>query len=195
MVRLPDEDFAAFIFDCDGTLVDSMPLHHQAWCAAFQEHGAPFEFDWELFTRRAGMGLRETVEALNRQFECALDPVAVAASQRAHYTRSIDNVRPIERVIAVVRRFAGSKPMAVASGNDRALVERALSQVGVVHLFDAILGRDDVERGKPHPDIFLRCADLMNVRPQQCLVFEDGASGIEAAKAAQMAWIDVTQSG
>ncbi len=193
MLRLPDGDFAAFIFDCDGTLVDSMPLHHQAWRAAFQEHGAPFEFDWELFTSRAGMGLRETVEALNRQFGCALDPGAVASAQRAHYIRSIDGVRPIEPVIAVVRRFAEVKPLAVASGNDRALVERALTQVGVVHLFDVILGRDDVERGKPHPDMFLRCAELMNVPPRACLVFEDGASGIEAAKAAEMAWIDVTQ--
>ncbi len=192
-MRVTDEDYAAFIFDCDGTLVDSMPLHHQAWRAAFTEHQAPFEFDWELFTSRAGMGLRETVEALNRQFACALDPVSVAAAQRAHYMHNIAGLRPIEPVIAIVRRFAGVKPMAVASGNDRKLVEQALTQVGIVDLFDVILGRDDVERGKPHPDMFLRCAELMRVTPKECLVFEDGASGIEAAKAASMAWIDVTQ--
>src|SRR5687767_9160216 len=75
-------DFGGYIFDCDGTLADSMVVHHRAWLAALHLHGATFDFDWELFTSRAGMSLPKTVEALNEQFALAMDPVAVTAAQR-----------------------------------------------------------------------------------------------------------------
>lgn len=193
--NLPAGDYDALIFDCDGTLVDSMPLHHRAWCSAFSEHGARFEFDWALFMSRAGMGLRETVVELNTQFGETLDPERVVMAQRRHYERLLPELQPITSVVALAQRFAATHRLSVASGGEKAHVLRALTQVGVRELFSHVVCQIDVERGKPDPDIFLRCAELMQVAPQRCLVIEDGEPGIEAARRAGMAWVAVDGSG
>lgn len=185
MVELPERDYKAFIFDCDGTLVDSMPLHHQAWISALEAHGASFEFTWELFMRRAGMTLEQTVAELNDEFGTALDPVSVARHQRAEYDRLIDRIRPIEEVVSFARSRAGA-PMAVASGGDRPVVERSLSAIGIRELFPVVVVAADVLRGKPEPDLFLLAAERLRVRPEDCLVFEDSPSCVEGARRAGM---------
>lgn len=185
-LELPPGEFEGFIFDCDGTLADSMPLYHRAWCAALAEHGATFEFHWELFMSRAGMSTALTVEGLNLEFGTALNAELVQATQHAEFVKIVHEVRPIDAVVELARRYAGKIPMSVASGGTRELVERTLELIGVSELFPTVVVAADVPRGKPEPDIFLLAAERMGVRPERCLVFEDGAPGLLAAKRAGM---------
>lgn len=187
----PTRDYKGYIFDCDGTLVDSMPLHFRAWRTAFQQHGATFEFDWALFVSRAGMPLEQTVEALNLQFSTALDPRRVVEVQLATYRTLIAEVQPIDAVVEFARRVAALAPVAVASGGQRAEVEASLRNIGIFDLFSVIVAGNEVSRGKPDPEILLRCADGMGVAPHDCLVIEDGELGIEAARRAGMDWVRV----
>ncbi len=185
-LKLPNGEFDAFLFDCDGTLVDSMPLHHRAWSQSFLEGGATFEFTWDLFMSRAGMGLHETVTALNVQFGTALDPVSVVARQRTLFREGIASVLPVGPVLEVARAVQGIKPMAVYSGGEGEIVRAELAAIGALDWFGAVVCREDVERGKPAPDGFLECAARLGVAPSRCLVFEDGIMGVEAARAAGM---------
>jgi HAD superfamily hydrolase (TIGR01509 family) len=185
-LTLPGGDFDAYLFDCDGTLVDSMPLHHEAWSQSFREGGATFEFHWELFMSRAGMGLHETVVALNEQFGTNLDPLSIVARQRTIYRERISTVVPVAPVVAVAKAALGIKPMAVCSGGETEIVHAQLAAVGILEWFDAVVCREDTPRGKPAPDGFLECARRLGVNPERCLVFEDGLMGVEAAKAAGM---------
>src|SRR5690606_3570735 len=117
-LQIPSGEFDAYIFDCDGTLVDSMPLHHQAWADSLARCGAPFDFDWELFTRRAGMGLEDTVVALSHQFSAQLDPSTVVGFQRETFIRLIPSVTVVAPVVEVARQALGRLGMAVCSGGE-----------------------------------------------------------------------------
>lgn len=189
--RPPPRAYRAYIFDCDGTLVESMPLHHQAWRQALSNHGAPFEFDWALFTSRAGMTLEQTVVELNQQFGTSLDPDSVAQQQRRDYQQLLPTVGPIDCVVRFAQSLVGSRPLAVASGGMRAEVVQSLLNVGIRDLFDCVMTAGDVRRGKPDPEMMLRCAEAMQVPPEECLVIEDGELGIEAAERAGMDWVRV----
>jgi HAD superfamily hydrolase (TIGR01509 family) len=193
LLELPDGDFAALIFDCDGTLADSMPLYHRAWRSALAANGATFDFTWEIFMSRAGVSTESTVMELNEEFGTVLDAERVREIQYAEYTRLIEEVRPFPEVVAIARAHYGKLPMAVASGGARNLVERTLELIGVSKLFDQVVVAADVPRGKPHPDIFLHAAKLLGVRPERCLVFEDGQPGIVAAHEAGMTTVLVTR--
>lgn len=182
---VPEGDFEGFIFDCDGTLAESMPVHHRAWHAALARYGASFDFHWELFNRRAGMTIERTVEELNVEFGLSLDPLAVAREQHAQYERLLAEVTPIPEVVEFARAHAG-RPLAVASGGVRHLVERTLELIGVSELFPVVVVAADVTHGKPAPDLFLLAAERLGVAPSKCLVFEDGALGILAAERAGM---------
>lgn len=187
----PTRNYEGYIFDCDGTLVDSMILHFKAWRAAFEQHGASFQFDWPLFVSRAGMPLDQTVIALNAQFGTTLDPAPVVAVQLATYRTLLAEVRAIEPVVAFAREVAQRAKVAVASGGQRREVEESLRNVGILHLFDVIVAGNEVARGKPDPEILLRCAQGMGIEPARCLVIEDGELGIEAARRAGMDWVRV----
>ncbi|HEY3496424.1 MAG TPA: HAD family phosphatase [Polyangiaceae bacterium] len=183
---LPPGDFAGFIFDCDGTLADSMPLYHRAWRAALAAHGATFDFHWDLFMSRAGMSTALTIEGLNQEFGTKLDAALVEARHHAEFVKLVDEVKPIDAVVEIARHYAGRLPMSVASGGTRPLVERTLELIGVRDLFPVVVVAADVPRGKPEPDIFLLAAERMHVEPARCLVFEDGAPGLLAAERAGM---------
>jgi HAD superfamily hydrolase (TIGR01509 family) len=186
MFELPDREYRGFIFDCDGTLADSMPLHQQAWELALRAHGATFEFGWDLFMSRAGMAIDRTVEELNRQFALEMDPLRVAADQRRHYEALMHGVQPIAEVVAFARSKLGRHPLSVASGGERSIVLRTLRTIGALELFPVVVVAADVVRGKPAPDMFLLAAEKMGVPPRDCLVFEDAELGIEAARSAGM---------
>ncbi len=193
MFCLPELEYSAFIFDCDGTLADSMPLHHEAWVAALRKHGAPFIFDWELFTSRAGKTLEQTVEELNAQFGSKLDVARVAADQRLGYEARLESIQPIADVVAFAReRRRLGFPVSVASGGDALTVERTLRAIGVGGLFPIVVTAAEVARGKPAPDLFLLAAERMGVAPETCLVFEDSKLGILAAQSAGMGSVLVT---
>jgi beta-phosphoglucomutase-like phosphatase (HAD superfamily) len=185
-LELPAGEFSAFIFDCDGTLADSMPLYHRAWRRALSAHGAVFDFTWELFMSRAGMSTALTIEGLNREFGTALEAESVQRRQHAEFLTLIDEVQPIAAVVEVARRHFGTIPMSVASGGARPLVERTLELIGVKELFPVVVVAEDGPRGKPEPDIFLLAAKRMGVPPDACLVFEDGEPGLVAARRAGM---------
>ena len=173
-----------------------MPAHHKAWRAALAAHGATFDFDWTLFTRRAGMGLRETVRELNLQFGAAMDPDAVVKKQREAFAGFIPSVREVAAVAQLALEFrASGGRMSVASGGEREVVCAQLAQVGMLDMFEHVVCAAEVPHGKPHPDMFLRCSELMGVPPKDCLVFEDAEMGLQAAEAAGMDWVAVDGSG
>jgi beta-phosphoglucomutase-like phosphatase (HAD superfamily) len=186
MLTFDTTRYDAAIFDCDGTLVDTMPLHHAAWQAAFARFQAPFEFTWDLFQRRAGMTLERTVEELNVEFGCELPPSLVADAEREEYRRRSDQIVPIDYVVRFAREVAGCRPVAVASGSSRASVEHALGHVGLLDCFHTIVTAGDVREGKPSPETFLLAASRLSVPPDRCLVVEDGELGLEAARRAGM---------
>ncbi len=179
-------EYSGYIFDCDGTVVDSMGVHHQAWVAALRAHGAEFEFGWELFNSRAGMSLPSTVEALNEQFGLSMDPESVTLHQRRGYESLIETIQPIAPVVELARRVAQTRPVSVASGGDPLVVRRTLELLGLADLFKIVLTAEDVRAGKPAPDMFLLAAERMGVPARECVVFEDGVLGIEAARRAGM---------
>jgi HAD superfamily hydrolase (TIGR01509 family) len=178
--------YSAFIFDCDGTLADTMPLHFKAWQAALSQGGASFHFTWELFVSRAGMSMEQTVVELSQQFSVTLNAQMIADHQRAIFLSMETTVKPIDEVLRFARRIAQKFPVAVASGSSRSSVERTLSQIGARELFDVLITPEDVQYGKPHPDMFLLAAQRLSVPPQRRLVLEDGELGFEAARRAQM---------
>jgi beta-phosphoglucomutase-like phosphatase (HAD superfamily) len=102
----------------------------------------------------------------------------------------LDTVQPLP-LIEVVKAFHGRRPMAVGTGSEYWMADALLRHLGLRECFDAVVGANDVENHKPAPDTFLRCAELIGVPPEKCVVFEDADFGIEAAKRANMAYVDV----
>lgn len=189
---IPEREFSGYIFDCDGTLVDSMPLHFRAWTASFVHNGAPWNWTEDEFYAAAGVPDRITVSALNREYGADIDPDAVHAYKLEWYTEHLQELRPVPAVEEIARRYhAEGKRISVASGSDLSIVRPSLEVTGLIELFDIIITPADVERGKPAPDMFLLAAERMGVTPSDCLVFEDGKAGIDAADAAGMASVFV----
>lgn len=185
-LEIPDYPFQAFIFDCDGTLVDSMPLHYIAWVEALKMHDAPFEFTEEVFYAHAGIKEQDVVRILNAQHGTNVDPVGVDEAKMEIFRQRIPEVQAIGPVAEFAKSLHGRFPMAVASGSEEPTVRGCLEAAGLIHLFETIITPKLVKQGKPAPDMFLLAAERMGVAPGECLVLEDGNSGIEAAKAAGM---------
>lgn len=187
MLTIPDGNFSAYIFDCDGTLVDSMPLHLRAWRAALERHGFPPEqFTVEMHHTFAGMPGEAIVRKLNERFGCDLPQDQVEKDRVEWYLANHMTARAIEPVVKIARDARGRLPMAVASGSDAHIVVSSLQSLGILDLFCTVITPADVARGKPAPEMFLLAAERMGVPPAGCLVFEDGLLGIEAAAAAGM---------
>jgi HAD superfamily hydrolase (TIGR01509 family) len=186
MLEIPDHPFQAYIFDCDGTLVDSMPLHYIAWVESLQQHDAPFEFTEEVFYAHAGIKEQDVVKILNAQYGTNIDPVSVDELKMEIFSKRIPEVQPVRPVAEFAKSLAGRFPMAVASGSEEPTVRGCLEATGLIHLFETIITPKLVKHGKPAPDMFLLAAERMGIRPSECLVLEDGNSGLEAAKAAGM---------
>jgi HAD superfamily hydrolase (TIGR01509 family) len=178
--------YRGFIFDCDGTLVDSMPVHFQAWRAGLRAARAPFEFTWIEFLSRAGMSLDGTVDELEKKYSCTLNRQAIRETKDLSYLQTEECILPILDVVEFARHLYGRYPMAVASGGHRDDVERVLVRLGLRHLFSTVITPSDVMRGKPDPEMFLLAASRINAAPHECLVLEDGESGFEAARRAKM---------
>lgn len=185
-IDFPESSFEALIFDLDGTLADSMPAHFKSWCQALAEHGSPSVFPEDVFYAMGGRPTRDIVEILNGEQGLHLDPDGVAMSKKRHFLEVLNEVELIEEVADFARQNRGKVPMAVASGGSRLVVEKTLQILGISDWFDEVVTADDVENGKPSPDIFLETAQRLGIDPEKCVVFEDGRAGIEAARAAKM---------
>jgi HAD superfamily hydrolase (TIGR01509 family) len=186
---IPDRAFGAYLFDLDGTIADSMPLHLISWQQAMREHGG--DFPEELFWAWGGVPLPRTVELLNQRFGYHLSPPEVVHRKEQLYLEMLDRVRPVASVAAHIVAQHGRIPMAVVSGSPRLSIERTLAALHLENCFDAIVGAEDYTHGKPDPEPFLLAARKLNVAPSDCLVFEDADLGIQAAEAAGMAWVRV----
>ena len=186
-IKLPAGDFEAYIFDCDGTLADTMPLHYQAWLTALKEYAC--EFPEALFYELGGVPTDRIVEILNERHGCSMPVRETATFKDKLFIEMIPQTLPIEPVVELVHQFHGVKPLAVASGGTRDIVTRTLEALGILRKFQTVVTVEDYRRGKPAPDPFLEAARQLGVAPQKCLVFEDTSAGIAAARAANMQWV------
>ena len=190
MIQLPEGQFDGYIFDCDGTLADSMPLHYKAWCVALKEHQCDFPI--ALFYELGGATTERVVEILNERHGYSLDPQITSEKKEKIFSEMIPEIAPIEPVVALVHELYGKIPLAVASGGRREIVLKTLTALGILHKFDAVVVAEDYLRGKPFPDPFLLAAERLGLDPSQCLVFEDTQIGIHAARSAGMQWVLVS---
>jgi beta-phosphoglucomutase family hydrolase len=177
------------IFDCDGTLVDSMPIHFLAWHRTMTEVG--LRLDEERFYALGGMPSHRIIAMLADEQAVVVDARSTAHRKEQAFLELIHLLEPIELVVEVARQLRGNKPIAVASGGFRDIIARQLAHIGIDDWFDAVVTAEDTARHKPEPDVFLETAKRLKVAPESCLVFEDADLGIEAARRAGMAWIDV----
>jgi HAD superfamily hydrolase (TIGR01509 family) len=187
LIQLPEGKFEGYIFDCDGTLADSMPLHYKAWCTVLREHEC--DFPEALFYELGGVPTERIIEILNERHGRTMDPVETARRKEALFLEMIPQIAPIDPVVTIVNELHGTAPMAVASGGRREIVVRTLSALGILQKFDALVAAEDCARGKPFPDPFLLAASRLGLEPARCLVFEDTGTGVKAAEAAGMQWV------
>jgi beta-phosphoglucomutase family hydrolase len=188
---IPPGDFAGYIFDLDGTLVDTMPLHYRAWDQAMQAAGLQFQLDEELFYWLGGVPTLKVAELIAQHYGLNLDPHAIFDHKEALFRDLQKDATLIEPVVAIARRVAATHPVSIASGGRRDIVKRSLELAGLAPLFKVVVSANDVVHGKPAPDMFLLAAKKMGVNPVQCLVFEDAEPGIRAAVAAGMKYVKV----
>lgn len=179
------------IFDLDGTLADTMPIHYVAWKNAAAKYG--IDFTPELFAQLAGIPLYPTVERLNHLFGKNIDPKEMGDLKEAEFELNMHLTPEIKIVTDLVRENYGRIPMAVGTGSSRRLSLKTLKNIGMENYFSILVSSEDVKNFKPHPETFLKCADLMGVDPTDCQVFEDGVLGMQAAREAGMMVVDVTQ--
>lgn len=179
------------IFDLDGTLADTMPLHFQGWVTACKKFGA--EIDNAFLRKHTGspgwMIADEIIRKCNLNGSVTTDQIV--AEKLMLFFRDQHTVKPIEPVAAIVRKYHGKLPMAVGTGGHREAVERTLEITGLRKYFEIVVTANDVDHFKPHPETFLKCAQMMNIEPKYIEVFEDGELGLEAAVAAGMVPTDV----
>ena len=188
---IPPGDFAGYIFDLDGTLIDTMPLHFRAWDRAMQRAGLTVPLDEELFYSLGGIPTRGVAERIAAHYGITVDPDKVFHEKEALFCEIQADAQNIGPTVEFARRKAPTHPLAIASGGSRPIVQRSLEIAGLAALFRVVVTSDDVVRGKPSPDMFLLAAERMGVPPGQCLVFEDAEPGMKAAVAAGMKFVRV----
>tara|TARA_B100000767_G_C19630501_1_gene478066 strand:+ start:381 stop:959 length:579 start_codon:yes stop_codon:yes gene_type:complete len=188
MIKLP-ENYKAFIFDLDGTLADTMPLHYKACQIVCKREG--FDFPEDYFYQEAGKPTLEVFRNLVEKLGKRLDGNLLGQAKEMVFLELIPSVKPIEIIAEIARSHKGHIPMAIGSGGQRYSVELTLKMISFKGFFDSVISCDDVENHKPHPETFLKAAEEMGVDPKYCVVFEDGDLGIQAALSAGMMVIDV----
>jgi HAD superfamily hydrolase (TIGR01509 family) len=185
-ISFPTGGFDAVVFDCDGTLVDSMPAHFEAWCEALAQHGAGGVFKEDVFIAMGGRPTRDIVVDLNSEYDLKLNPESLALAKREAFLKRMSTVTLIKEVAEFAESLRGKVPMAIATGGTRFVIEKTLKAVGISDWFDEVVTADDVKEGKPAPDVFLHAAKLMGVSADRCLALEDAPAGILAAQRAGM---------
>lgn len=179
------------IFDCDGTLANTMPLHWRAWQLITQRHNLHFPED--RFYALGGVPSRDILKLLAAEQGRSLDHIAVAHEKEEAYLPLMEQVEPIHAVVEIARAHHGKIPMAVASGGTQRIICQLLDQLKIRHLFGAVVTSEMVKHQKPAPDIFLEAARRIDVEPKHCRAYEDTELGLQAIRAAGMEAVDVRQ--
>ena len=188
MIQIPPH-IRGLVFDCDGTIADTMPAHYKAWVEALGEFGV--EFPEALFYEFGGIPTPRIVELLNERHGHSMPPMETAVYKESLFERYIPQVMPIEPIVDVIRAYDGKLPMAVATGGMRHICHKTLDVLKLREKFAAIVTAEDVQHGKPAPDIYLEAARRLGVDPKLCMAFEDATPGVQAAEAAGMTVVDV----
>ena len=188
MIEIPPH-IRGLVFDCDGTIADTMPAHYKAWVQALGEHNV--EFPEAMFYEMGGIPTPRIIELLNERHGHDMPVMETVEYKESLFEKLIPQVMPIEPVVNVIREYDGKLPMAVATGGFRHICHKTLDVLGLRHKFKAIVTAEDVTHGKPSPDIFLEAARQLGVDPKLCLAFEDANLGVQAAEAAGMQVVDV----
>lgn len=191
-LTVPAGNFRAYLFDCDGTIVDSMPLHYCAWKTVLAEWNCPF--DEQLFYSWGGRPVREIIKSLNAMNGLEMDFEALAARKESLYHQQLPQLKAIPSVLEIINAQYGKIPFAVVSGSRRNSVIGSLSALDLLDKFETLVCAEDYKNGKPAPDCFLLAAERLGVPPSDCLVFEDTDLGIDAATAAGIASVRVPQT-
>ncbi len=179
----------ALIFDLDGTLSDSLPVHLATWNKIGDAYG--FRFDPNILHEMTGRPTIEFAVRVVEQYGLAEQPENLVKMKQESFWDMAHLLKPVDEVVSIVKAFYGKMPLAVGTGASRKSAEVQLKELNLRKYFDAIVSADDVTRHKPEPETFLECARLMGVEPRFCQVFEDGVLGIEAAKKGGMMVTDV----
>ena len=177
------------IFDCDGTLADTMPLHFVAWREALNKHG--IDFDEDRFYAMAGQPTITIIRILLAEQSIEGNAELIAEEKEQAFLNVLHQVEPVKPVVEILRKYHGKTPIGVGSGSNRDVVYQVLKHIGLEGVFEVVVGAEDTKRHKPEPDVFLEVARQIKVAPEQCIVYEDADLGIEAARRAGMSWFDV----
>jgi HAD superfamily hydrolase (TIGR01509 family) len=188
-LKIPAGEFRAYLFDCDGTVVDSMPLHYLAWKQALGEWNCDFSED--TFYAWGGLPVAEVISRLNAQHRLKMPVAAVEVRKENLYYDNISRLQVVSEVVEHIDAMYGKIPFAVVSGSTRESVVKSLEAVGLLDKFDTLVCAGDYAKSKPDPEPFLLAASRLGVAPAACLVFEDTDMGIQAATAAGMASVKV----
>ncbi|MGQ5260555.1 HAD family hydrolase [Micromonospora sp. ZYX-F-536] len=188
-LTVPPGEFAAYLFDCDGTIVDSMPLHYLAWQRVLDEWGC--EFPEDLFYAWGGRPVADIIATLNERHGLTMPVATVMERQESYYQELLPQLAAVPEVLVHIHDAHQRVPFAVVSGSTRASVTASLDALGLLDRFDVLVCADDYTRAKPDPEAFLLAAAHLGVPPGSCLVFEDTDLGIQAATAAGMASVRV----
>ncbi|WP_462266600.1 HAD family hydrolase [Mucilaginibacter sp.] len=192
LTKLSEGDFKAFLYDCDGTLADNMQAHKDTYIRVAADKGVMM--DGSIIDEFAGLPIVEVIGKINARYNATLDADEFyTLKYKLFYEEYIEHTRPIDYVVNHLKCHAGKMRIAVVSGSSRATVMKTLSVLGIDHLIEVLVCSGETERGKPYPDPFLAAAEQLGVPPHQCLVFEDGQAGTQAADAAGMRWIRIDQ--
>ena len=174
----------ALIFDLDGTLADTMPVHFMAYKIILKDFG--IDFTPEIFATLAGVPAVDTIKKLNKMFGTSMGPEEIGHYKEREYEKIMHKMKPISPVVDLVKKYHGKLPMAIGTGGYKRLAWKTLEILNLDEYFNVLVSSEDVQHPKPHPETFLTCADKLGVLPETCQVFEDGELGIKAAQAAGM---------
>jgi len=179
------------VFDCDGTLADTMPLHWRAWqviAAKYKLH-----FPQDRFYALGGVPSRDILKMLAEEQGVTLDYIKAGHEKENEYLPMLPQVEPIHVVVEVAQANYGKIPMAVASGGTEKVINMVLEHLKIRHLFGAVVTSEMVKHQKPAPDIFLEAARRIGVDPKFCRAYEDTDLGLQAIRSAGMEAVDVRQ--
>jgi len=183
------KNIKALIFDLDGTLADSMPVHLIAWEIVGIKYG--FQYSKKELEKYAGMSTQEIVDTINKKNNLKLDPDQISHELELKFLENLDKVKPIKPISNLLQTYYGRLPIAVGTGGLRGMAVKILKHIEVWDKIDILVASEDVNNHKPSPETFLKCAEKLRVNPSDCLVFEDVNLGFQAAKNAGMHLIDV----